>query len=82
MCWKVSFSILRECKKLPPKFFGDGSVKPALKGHKWYPQLLLKKTKNFAKRQYTWFENRFDQNLKVKGENNISLVVETFNKII
>ena len=44
--------------------------------------LMIKKTKNFAKRQYTWFENRFDQNLKVKGINNISLVVETFNKII
>ena len=44
--------------------------------------LTVKKTKNFAKRQYTWFENRFDQNLKVNGEDNISLVVETFKKII
>ncbi len=43
---------------------------------------IVKKTKNFAKRQYTWFENRFDQNLKVNGEDNISLVVETFKKII
>ena len=44
--------------------------------------LIVKKTKNFAKRQYTWFENRFDQNLKILGEDNLSLVVETFNKII
>ena len=44
--------------------------------------LIVKKTKNFAKRQYTWFENRFDQNLKIIGEDNLSLVVETFNKII
>jgi len=44
--------------------------------------LTVKKTKNFAKRQYTWFENRFDQNLKVNGEDYISLVVETFKKII
>ena len=44
--------------------------------------LIIKNTKNFAKRQYTWFENRFDQDLKVYGENNLSLVVETFNKII
>ena len=44
--------------------------------------LIVKKTKNFAKRQYTWFENRFDQNLKVYGEDNLSLVVETFKKII
>ena len=44
--------------------------------------LIIKKTKNFAKRQYTWFENRFDQNLKVYGEDNLSLVVETFKKII
>ena len=44
--------------------------------------LIVKKTKNFAKRQYTWFENRFDQNLKIDGEDNLSLVVETFKKII
>ena len=44
--------------------------------------LIVKKTKNFAKRQYTWFENRFDQNLKILGEDNLSLVVETFNNII
>ena len=44
--------------------------------------LIVKKTKNFAKRQYTWFDNRFDQNLKIFGEDNLSLVVETFNKII
>ena len=44
--------------------------------------LIVKKTKNFAKRQYTWFDNRFDQNLKIIGENNLSLVVETFKKII
>ena len=44
--------------------------------------LIVKKTKNFAKRQYTWFANRFDQNLKIDGEDNLSLVVETFNKII
>ncbi len=44
--------------------------------------LIEKKTRNYAKRQYTWFENRFNQNLKVGGENNLSLVVETFNKII
>ena len=44
--------------------------------------LVIKKTKNFAKRQYTWFENRFDQNLKITGNDNLSLVVETFNKII
>ena len=44
--------------------------------------LTVKKTKNFAKRQYTWFENRFDENLKVNGEDYISLVVETFKKII
>ena len=43
--------------------------------------LIVKKTKNFAKRQYTWFDNRFDQNLKIFGEDNLSLVVETFNKI-
>ena len=44
--------------------------------------LIIKKTKNFAKRQYTWFENRFDQNLKIYGEDNLSLVVDTFKKII
>ena len=44
--------------------------------------LIVKKTKNFAKRQYTWFENRFDSNLKIYGEDNLSLVVETFKKII
>ena len=44
--------------------------------------LIEKKTKLFAKRQYTWFENRYDQNLKICGEDNLSLVVETFNKII
>ena len=44
--------------------------------------LIVKKTKNFAKRQYTWFENRFDQNLKIYGEDNLPLVVETFKKII
>ena len=44
--------------------------------------LIVKKTKNFAKRQNTWFKNRFDQNLKIYGEENLSLVVETFNKII
>ena len=44
--------------------------------------LIVKKTKDFAKRQNTWFKNRFDQNLKIYGEDNLSLVVETFNKII
>ena len=44
--------------------------------------LIVKKTKAFSKRQYTWFENRFDQNLKICGEDNLSLVVETFKKII
>ena len=44
--------------------------------------LIVKKTKNFAKRQYTWFDNRFDQNLKIYGEDNLPLVVETFKKII
>ena len=44
--------------------------------------LIVKRTKNFAKRQNTWFKNRFDQNLKIYGEDNLSLVVETFNKII
>ena len=44
--------------------------------------LIVKKTKSFAKRQYTWFENRFDQNLKIYGEDNLPLVVETFKKII
>ncbi len=44
--------------------------------------LIVKKTKNFAKRQNTWFKNRFDQNLKIYGKDNLSLVVETFNKII
>ena len=44
--------------------------------------LIVKKTKNFAKRQNTWFKNRFDQNLKIYGEDNLSLVVESFNKII
>ena len=44
--------------------------------------LIVKKTKNFAKRQNTWFKNRFDQNLKIDGEDNLSLVVETFKKII
>ena len=44
--------------------------------------LIVKKTKNFAKRQYTWFEKRFDDNLKIYGEDNLSLVVETFKKII
>ena len=44
--------------------------------------LVIKKTKGFAKRQYTWFDNRFEQNLKVSGQDNLSLVVETFDKII
>lgn len=43
--------------------------------------LIEKKTKNYAKRQYTWFDNRFDQNLKISGEDNLSLVVESFHKI-
>ena len=34
--------------------------------------LIVKKTKNFAKRQYTWFENRFDQNLKYNGDRQYS----------
>ena len=44
--------------------------------------LVIKKTKGFAKRQYTWFDNRFEQNIKVSGQDNLSLVVETFHKII
>tara|TARA_A100001011_G_scaffold378615_1_gene443585 strand:+ start:6785 stop:7690 length:906 start_codon:yes stop_codon:yes gene_type:complete len=44
--------------------------------------LIIKKTKGFAKRQFTWFDNRFEQNLKVSGQDNLSLVVETFDKII
>ena len=44
--------------------------------------LIVKKTKDFAKRQNTWFKNRFDQNLKIYGEDNLSLVVESFDKII
>ena len=39
-------------------------------------------TSNLRRGQYTWFDNRFDQNLKIIGENNLSLVVETFKKII
>ena len=44
--------------------------------------LIEKKTIAFSKRQYTWFENRFDENLKIYGEDNLPLVVETFKKII
>ena len=44
--------------------------------------IVIKKTKDFAKRQYTWFDNRFEENLKVSGKDNLSLVVETFHKII
>ena len=42
---------------------------------------VIKRTKDFAKRQYTWFENRFDHNLKIKSNINLSLVVESFKKI-
>ena len=44
--------------------------------------LIINKTKNFAKRQYTWFENRFEENLKIRSSDNFSLVVESFLKII
>jgi tRNA dimethylallyltransferase len=44
--------------------------------------LVLSKTKKFAKRQYTWFENRYEENLKIRSNVNPSLVVESFNKII
>ena len=44
--------------------------------------LVLSKTKKFAKRQYTWFENRYEENLKVRSNVNPSLVVESFIKII
>ncbi|MAJ23991.1 MAG: tRNA (adenosine(37)-N6)-dimethylallyltransferase MiaA [Rickettsiales bacterium] len=43
--------------------------------------LTIKNTKSFAKRQYTWFENRFEENLIISNTKT-SLVVETFLKII
>ena len=43
--------------------------------------LIIKRTKSFAKRQYTWFKNRYDENIKVESIENIPLVVESFLKI-
>ncbi len=44
--------------------------------------LVVKNTKRFAKRQYTWFENRFAENLRISNNTKYSLVVESFLKII
>ena len=42
--------------------------------------LVISNTKNFSKRQYTWFDNRFAENIRISNDN-ISLVVESFRKI-
>ena len=42
---------------------------------------VIKRTKNFAKRQFTWFKNRYDEDIKIKSEENISLILESFHKI-
>jgi len=44
-------------------------------------KLILKNTKNFAKRQYTWFKNRFYEDIKLESNFESSLIVETFLKI-
>ena len=43
--------------------------------------LVIKKTKSFAKRQYTWFNNRYDADINIESNENISLIVESFLKI-
>ena len=43
--------------------------------------LIIKRTKSFAKRQYTWFNNRYDEDIKVNSIENVSLIVESFLKI-
>ena len=42
---------------------------------------ILKKTKSYAKRQKTWFKNRFNEDLKINSIKNIPLIVESFLKI-
>ena len=43
--------------------------------------LIIKRTKNYAKRQYTWFNNRYNEDVKIKTIENVSLIVESFLKI-
>ena len=43
--------------------------------------LIIKRTKSFAKRQYTWFNNRYNEDIKVNSIENVSLIVESFLKI-
>ncbi len=42
---------------------------------------ILKKTKSYAKRQKTWFKNRFNEDLKTNSIKDIPLIVESFLKI-
>ena len=43
--------------------------------------IILRKTKNFAKRQYTWFNNRYVSDITLQSKDNYSLIVESFIKI-
>ena len=43
--------------------------------------VMLRKTKNFAKRQYTWFNNRYVSDITLQSKDNYSLIVESFIKI-
>ncbi len=43
--------------------------------------LSINRTNRFAKRQYTWFKNRYDEDIKVDTNKNIPLIVESFLKI-
>ncbi len=43
--------------------------------------IMLRKTKNFAKRQYTWFNNRYVSDITLQSKDNYSLIVESFIKI-
>ena len=57
---------------------------PKLKGKITLDQAVdfaIRRTKSFAKRQYTWFNNRYDESVKVKSNENLSLIVESFYKI-
>ena len=43
--------------------------------------IMLRKTKDFAKRQYTWFNNRYIPDIIIQSKDNYSLIVESFIKI-
>ena len=66
------------------KAIGFIEIKDYLSGELKFDEakdLIIKRTKNFAKRQYTWFNKRYDEDIKVHSIENVSLIVESFLKI-